>query len=192
MWAPLRGHVADGAQRELDRPSAGRPCSAPGTHVEAEAGQRAQAYFQAAYAAQMRGALDEAITLYEQSLACVPTAEAYTYLGWTLSRKGDYEGAIRACHRAIEVDPTFGNPYNDIGSYLITLGQPRTRCRGSGRRWAQQRYEPRHYPHVNLARVYVKLRQLDAAIAQLRVALAIAPQYRPARTELHRLLGLLN
>jgi hypothetical protein len=54
------------------------------------------------------------------------------------------------------------------------------------------RHEPRHYPHVNLARVYVKLRQLDAAIAELRAALAIAPQYRPARVELHRLLGLLN
>jgi hypothetical protein len=38
----------------------------------------------------------------------------------------------------------------------------------------------------------VKLGQIDAAIAQLRVALAIAPQYRPARAEVHRLLGLLN
>jgi Tfp pilus assembly protein PilF len=54
------------------------------------------------------------------------------------------------------------------------------------------RYEPRHYPHVNLARVYVKLGRVDGAIAELRVALAIAPQYRPARAELHRLLGLLN
>lgn len=160
--------------------------------MEAEAGQRAQAYFQAAYAAQMRGALDEAIALYEQSLACVPTAEAYTYLGWTLSRKGDYAGAIRACHQAIEVDPTFGNPYNDIGSYLIALGQHKDAVPWLRKAMGAQRYEPRHYPHVNLARVYVKLRQLDAAIAQLRVALAIAPQYRPARTELHRLLGLLN
>jgi hypothetical protein len=55
-----------------------------------------------------------------------------------------------------------------------------------------ERYEARHYPHVNLARVYVKLGHLDGAIAQLRVALAIAPHYRPARAELHRLLGILN
>ena len=54
------------------------------------------------------------------------------------------------------------------------------------------RYEPRHYPHVNLARVHVKQGHLDAAIAELRRALVIEPQYRPARAELHRLLGLLN
>jgi Tfp pilus assembly protein PilF len=161
-------------------------------HVEHDAGRQAEAYFQAAHAAQMRGDLDEAIALYQKSLACVPTAEAHTFLGWTLSFRGDYEGAIRECHRAIEVDPAFGNPYNDIGSYLIALGRPKDAVPWLRKAMAATRYEPRHYPHVNLARVYVKLGQVDAAITQLRAALARAPQYRPARTELHRLLGLLN
>ena len=160
--------------------------------MEHDASEQAQADFQAAYAAQMRGDLDEAVALYQKSLACVPTAEAHTFLGWTLSSKGDYAGAIRECHRAIEIDPGFGNPYNDIGSYLIALGRPKDAVPWLRKAMGATRYEPRHYPHVNLARVYVKLRQFDAAIAQLRVALAIAPQYRPARAELHRLLGLLN
>jgi Tfp pilus assembly protein PilF len=160
--------------------------------VAHDAGRQAESYFRAAYAAQMQGDLDGAIALYQQSLACVPTAEAHTFLGWTLSAKGDYEGAIRECHRAIEVDPGFGNPYNDIGSYLIALGRPTDAVPWLRKAMSAGRYEPRHYPHVNLARVYVKLGQIDGAIAQLRVALAITPQYRPARTELHRLLGLLN
>jgi Tfp pilus assembly protein PilF len=161
-------------------------------HVEHDAGQRADAYFHAAYVAQMRGALDEAIALYQKSLACVRTAEAHTFLGWTLSSKGDYEAAIQECHRAIAVDPAFGNPYNDIGSYLITLGRTEEAVPWLRQAMQAPRYEPRHYPHVNLARVHVKLGQFDAAIAQLRLALAIAPQYRPAHAELHRLLGLLN
>ncbi len=160
--------------------------------MDRDAGRQARAYFEAAYAAQMRGSLDEAIALYEKSLGCVPTAEAHTYLGWTLSFKGDYEGAIQACHHAIEVDAAFGNPYNDIGSYLIALGRHVEAVPWLRKAMAAERYAARHYPHVNLARVYVKLGHLDGAIAQLRVALAIAPQYRPARAEVHRLLGILN
>jgi tetratricopeptide (TPR) repeat protein len=160
--------------------------------VDQDAGRQAERYFRDAHAAQMRGDLDEAVALYRKSLACVPTAEAHTFLGWTLSFRGDYEGAIQECRRAIEVDPEFGNPYNDIGSYLIALGRPQEAVPWLRKAIGAPRYEPRHYPHVNLARVYAKLGQLDAAIAEIRAALAIAPQYRPARVELHRLLGLLN
>jgi tetratricopeptide (TPR) repeat protein len=160
--------------------------------MDSDAGQQAETYFRAAYTAQMRGDLDAAIALYRKSLACVPTAEAHTFLGWTLSFKGDYAAAIQECERAIEVDPQFGNPYNDIGSYLIALGRHQEAVAWLRKAMGAARYEARHYPHVNLARIYVKLGQLDAAIAQLRVALAIAPQYHPARAELHRLLGRLN
>jgi len=53
--------------------------------------------------------------------------------------------AIAECKRAIEVDPEFGNPYNDIGSYLIALGR-----HDEAIPWLEQaivapRYDPRHY-----------------------------------------------
>jgi Tfp pilus assembly protein PilF len=57
---------------------------------------------------------------------------------------------------------------------------------------AASRYEPRHYPHVNLARVYAKQGKVHEAIAELRQALGLEPDYRPARAELHRLVGMLN
>src|SRR2546430_7197875 len=53
--------------------------------------------------------------LYQQSIDVHPTAEAHTFLGWTLSFQGRLEEATRECLKAIEVDPDFGNPYNDIG-----------------------------------------------------------------------------
>ena len=154
--------------------------------------EQAEQYFLNAYAAQMAGRLDEAIRLYRKSLECVPSAEAHTFLGWTYSFQGDYEAAIRECERAIEVDPDFGNPYNDIGSYLIKLGRHEEAIPWLLKAIQAKRYEPRHYPHVNLARVYVKQRKIQEAIRELERALALEPGYRPARTELHRLLGLLN
>ena len=55
-----------------------------------------------------------------------------------------------------------------------------------------KRYEPRHYPYINLARVYVKPGKLQEAVAELTRALDIEPTYVAARKELHRLLGVLN
>jgi Tfp pilus assembly protein PilF len=157
-----------------------------------ERAEQAQRYFEDAYQAQMRGDLDQAIALYRKSLGAAPTAEAHTFLGWTYSFRGDYEAAIRECHRAIRVDPDFGNPYNDIGSYLIKLGRHADAIPWLRKAMTATRYEPRHYPHVNLARVYARQGKFHDAIAELRRALAFQPDYRPARAELHRLIGQLN
>ena len=54
------------------------------------------------------------------------------------------------------------------------------------------RYEPRHFPHFNLARVYVKQGMIQEASHELREAIRIEPGYTHARQELHRLLGMLN
>jgi tetratricopeptide (TPR) repeat protein len=71
---------------------------------------------QEAYRAQMEGDLDHAVELYRKSLTAHPTAEAHTFLGWTYHFQGKIQEAIEECKRAIEVDPDFGNPYNDIGA----------------------------------------------------------------------------
>ena len=36
---------------------------------------------------------------------------------------GRYDVAIEEAKRAIDLDPKYGNPYNDIGVYLIELGR---------------------------------------------------------------------
>jgi tetratricopeptide (TPR) repeat protein len=152
----------------------------------------AERHFREGYEAQVRGDLDAAITHYRQSIAAVPTAEAHTFLGWALSHRGDYAGAIRECQAAITVDPDFGNPYNDIGAYLIELGREEEAVAWLERAKQAARYEPRHYPYFNLARVHIKRHEILAAIRELEGALALEPRYVTARKELHRLRGLLN
>ncbi|MDB5107537.1 MAG: hypothetical protein JWM69_478, partial [Candidatus Binatus sp.] len=71
----------------------------------------------------MNNELDPAVELYTKSIAVFPTAEAYTFRGWAYEAMGRVDDAIAECRRAIEVDPTFGNPYNDIGAYLLAKGE---------------------------------------------------------------------
>jgi len=106
---------------------------------------RAWEVLQDAYQAQMEGDYDRAAELYQSSLELHPTAEAHTFLGWTYHYQGKLMDAIAECKRAIELDPDFGNPYNDIGAYMIELGQF-----DEAIPWLQQavesrRYEPRHF-----------------------------------------------
>src|SRR5947207_3585116 len=81
--------------------------------------RRATELWQEAYRHQLQGDLERAIEFYQRSIGVCPTAEAHTFLGWTLSFQGRLEEATRECLKAIEVDPDFGNPYNDIGCYLM-------------------------------------------------------------------------
>jgi len=152
----------------------------------------AEDWFRRAYEHQMAGRLDEAIACYTKSIELGPTAEAHTFLGWTYSFKRQYERAIEECRRAIAVDPTFGNPYNDIGAYLIELGRLDEAIPWFEKAIEASRYDPRHFPHFNLARIYVKRYEYGKAIRHLREALELEPRYRVARHELGKLLAWMN
>ena len=137
---------------------------------------RAWEVLQDAYQAQMEGDYDRAVELYQSSLELHPTAEAHTFLGWTYHFQGRVEEAIAECKRAIELDPEFGNPYNDIGAYLIELG----------------RYEPRHFPHYNLGRAYLGKEMYSHAMRCFQEALEIEPRYSLAQQALASLRRMVN
>ncbi len=48
----------------------------------------ARKYFSKAFDLQKYGQLDEAVNYYCRSLGIEPTAEAYTFLGWTIQHNG--------------------------------------------------------------------------------------------------------
>jgi Tfp pilus assembly protein PilF len=140
----------------------------------------------------MNGDLEGAIAAYTRSIEMYPTAEAHTFLGWAYSFQGRIDEAIKECETAIHIDPDFGNPYNDIGVYLIEKGEYDEAISWLQKAMAAKRYEPRHYPHMNMGRVLVRKGRYQEAIKELKKALAIEPNYPAARIELHKLLGMLN
>ena len=124
---------------------------------------------------QMAEEFDDAIRLYKESIALYPTADAHTYLGWAYSFKGRLNEAIAQCEIAIELDPDFGNPYNDIGVYLMQQQKLDDAIPWLERAKSAKRYEPRHFPYINLGRVYLTKGMIQKALEEFGGALQINP-----------------
>jgi hypothetical protein len=63
---------------------------------------------------------------------------------------GRLDDALRECRKAIEVDPEFGNPYNDIGAICCSRGRSTRRFHGSVWRWKPRDMKATAFHHVNL------------------------------------------
>jgi tetratricopeptide (TPR) repeat protein len=154
--------------------------------------QEAMGLFREAYEHQMRGELEEAIELYQRSIEIYPTAEGYTFLGWAYSFQGRWQDAIAECLKAIEVDPSFGNPYNDIGAYLVEQGRVDEAIPWFEKALAAPRYESYCFPHFNLGRVYERKRQWRRALSEYRKALEEDPRHLGAFQAVRRLVAMMN
>jgi tetratricopeptide (TPR) repeat protein len=140
--------------------------------------------FQEAYEHQMEGELEAAIELYQRSIETCPTAEAHTFLGWTYSFQGKLDEAIEECKKAIAIDPDFGNPYNDIGAYLIEKSQHGEAIPWLKKAAVAKRYENCHFAHYNLGRAYIALELLNKARLEFERALKLQPDYEVAQEAL--------
>jgi protein-L-isoaspartate O-methyltransferase len=184
----ITGHYDQHFRDVAEETFSGGPLGGPAAGLEANPRKwAARQAFQAAYILQSAGELDRAADVYARSLDLAPSAEAHTFLGWTYSFMGRYDEAIAECQRAIDVDPTFGNPYNDMGAYLIELGRLDDAIPWLEKAVASSRYRCYFYAHTNLARVYLHKRMPEKARRSLLAALRTNPDYAPARELLRHL-----
>ena len=146
--------------------------------------RRARLQWEAGYVLHQLGEYERAIDAYRASIADRPTAEAHTFLGWSLSYLGRIDEAIAQCKIAIKLDPDFGNPYNDIGVYLLEQGQPGEAVPWLEQAIASKRYCCYQFPHANLGRILLMQGKVEEAKRSFERALEYDPQYLPA------LLGL--
>ncbi|OGK80167.1 MAG: hypothetical protein A2X53_21400 [Candidatus Rokubacteria bacterium GWA2_70_23] len=154
--------------------------------------RQATKLWQEAYRYQMEGELDRAIECYRRSIEAHPTAEAHTFLGWALSFQGRFEEATEECLRAIEIDPEFGNPYNDIGAYLMPRDKLDESIPWLEKAKQAKRYEPRQFPFMNLGQIYLRQGRWWEALHEFEGAVRLAPGDRHAAKMLHRLRARLN
>ncbi len=151
---------------------------AAGEHEEAY--QQAFLHWQFGTQLHMLGEYRSAVAQFEKSIELYPTAEGHTYLGWSLSELGRLEEAIAECETAIALDPDYGNPYNDIGVYLIELGRTDDAVPWLEKAIRATRYCCYQYPHFNLGRIFLMTGRMDAARRAFERALEFDRGYRPA------------
>jgi Tfp pilus assembly protein PilF len=154
--------------------------------------QRAIELWNQGVAHHMQGDFQHAMMLYDESIEAFPTAEAYTFRGWALRFLGRIDDAIAECRKAIAVDPAFGNPYNDIGSYLMSKGELDDAVEWFEKAKAAPRYGPRHYPFMNLGHLYAAKGMVLRAIGEFEGALAIEPSEASCLQMIEQLHTLLN
>jgi Tfp pilus assembly protein PilF len=113
-------------------------------------------------------------------------------MAWAESMRGNFERAIELCRKAIDLDPDFGNPWNDLGAYLLALDRPHDSIAYLERALSCPRYLTYHYAHYNLGRAYEKLGDRARAREKYLEALAEDPNYLLAKDALERLRAEQN
>lgn len=152
--------------------------------------KQAEQFYTVGYLMTELGRYEEAIQLYNKSLEIQPTAEAYTYLGWTYANMGDPKRAIEEAEKAILTDPEFGNPYNDIAVYLIEQGRDDEAIAYLDKAKRTKRYCCYQFAYFNMGRIYLKKKMYREAREELKKSLEIDPDYEPAAQALELLKEL--
>lgn len=154
--------------------------------------QQAAELFQSAYRLQSMGMEHEAVEMFQRSIEIRPTAEAHTYLGRAYRIQGKLQEAMTECKTAIEIDPQFGNPHNDLGAYLVDEGKFGESIPPLERALGCSRYATPQYAWYNLGRAYLGLGEFSLARACLRQAIKIAPDYKLALETIRRVQELIQ
>lgn len=121
------------------------------------------------------GHVQLALDTFSESIDAYPTAEGYTYRAWALSYQDRFGDAVSDCMRAVKLDPDFGNPYNDLGVYLMHLGRLDEAVTWLERAKRAARYVPRHFPFLNLGHIHMMRDEQHLALFEYVRALELDP-----------------
>lgn len=152
----------------------------------------AEEYFKKAFQFQTDGEIEEAIKQYKISIDIHPTAKAHTHLAEAYSLQENFTRAIEECKKAIEIDPNYGYPYNDIGNYLVKIGEPNKAVIWFEKAVRSYCYKPKHFPFYSLGKIYEKKGEWLLALKCYNRALIYNHDYEPAQDAVIRMAALLN
>jgi tetratricopeptide (TPR) repeat protein len=134
------------------------------------------------------GRMEEAITLYERSLAINPNfADSYDNLGSALATCGRFEAAISSFRTALAINPDLAVAHGNLGVALLRRGRAEDvdeAVEHFRKALDAKRDDPA--AHNALGFGLLQARKFDEAISEFQQALEIKPDYVAARQNLDR------
>ncbi len=158
------------------------------TGLETRREQRFQKLLSEGHAAMLAKHVDQGLAKFEEALRLKETAEILTLVAWAYSLKEKNDLAKSYCLKAIQKDPDYGPPYNDLGAILLKEGQVE-----EGLKWFElakrsPNYHNREYPYINCGRAYLCQKKYGQALEEFSKALSLAPYHK----ELHQTVSKLK
>lgn len=132
------------------------------------------------------GEVELASYLYAHSLEWGETVEARLGMAFSYAYAGKLERAVEECRKAVAADPEDGRPSNDLGVYLMQLGEDDDAVPFLIQAAAASKNPERHHPHYNLGRIYERRKDYPAALDSYQSALKEDPEFEAARKALVR------
>lgn len=129
----------------------------------------------------------KALELFNKARNYRETAEILTLIGWTHSLLAQNEKAKSYCLKAIKIDPDYGPPYNDLGSYLLSEGQIDESLKWFDLAKKAPHYQNREYPYINSGRAFMAKRDLTQALEEFSKALTLAPYHEDLHKTVEKL-----
>ena len=129
----------------------------------------------------------QALNCFKKALTYKRTAQAYNLVAWAHSLMGEVEKAKSFCLKAIKLDPEFGPPYNDLGTYLLNEGQIQESIKWFELAKKATHYQNREYPYINAGRAYMAMNKHEKAIKEFNEAIALAPYQEELKKTIRKL-----
>ncbi len=135
---------------------------------------------------------ENALLCFKQASQLHETAEAITLIGWAYSYLNDIEKAKSYCRKAIKIDPDYGNPYNDLGSYLYSQERFKEAIKWFELAKHTKYYTNREFPYINLGKVYLSQNKFTKALREFKKALELVPNNKNIASTIKTIEGHIN
>lgn len=134
----------------------------------------------------------DALQTFVEANEVLKTAQSLTLIGWAHSLQGNFSKAKQFCFEAIKHDPDYGNPYNDIGSYLLSEGKIKESFSWFSLAKKAKFYLNREFPYINSAKAHLMMKNYKKALNEFSGALELAPYHKELQKTVNKLKNFVH